>query len=317
MTKQAEDIIPIIFAIDNHYAPMLHVTIRSIIAHANPQYQYHIHVLYENLDTSWQQSLQMLATDNCHIEFKYIGNAIQQYAQIMHFKYYGSNAIYYRVFIPELFPQYDKAIYLDADVVLNADISELYHYDLGDNYVGGVLCEIVNYIPVFMNYAKNYLGFENMPCYFNSGVMLMNCAKMRANRFIQHFFLLAQHFKLELCPDQDYFNLLCYGKSVILPAVWNKMPIPGSKQKLSELKLVHFNVSGKPWKEQNALYEELFWEHAKNTPVYTQLRKMREEAAGVYFGADKIRLLSEFAEQFSQQKTNLLQLIRQDSRFNV
>lgn len=311
MTAKQREVIPIIFAIDDNYAPVLHVTIRSIIAHANPDYQYQFHIMYENLADTWQQSLQTLATANCQIEFNYIGDAIKQYAQTMHYKYYGSNAIYYRVFIPELFPQYDKVIYLDADVVLNADISELYHYDLGDNYIGGVLCEIVNGIPVFIDYAKKFLGLGlEKPCYFNSGVLVMNCAKLREVDFIKQFFEIANSFKLEICPDQDYYNLLCYGKTVLFPGVWNKMPIPGSKQKLDELKLVHFNVAGKPWKQQNALYGELFWQHAQDTPVYAQLRQMQAAAAGQNFGADKVRLLAGLAKELASKEENLLQVIQ-------
>ncbi|TXJ87231.1 hypothetical protein FU655_07970 [Lactobacillus delbrueckii] len=32
-------------------------------------------------------------------------------------------SIFYRLFITELFPEYDKAVYIDADTVLNADIA--------------------------------------------------------------------------------------------------------------------------------------------------------------------------------------------------
>ena len=311
MATKESKVIPVVFAIDDRYAPMLHVTIRSIIANASSDDTYHFHIMYEELSDEYQKSLKSLATENCSIKFSFIGDKIKKYAKTMHYKYYGSNAIYYRVFIPELFPEYDKVIYLDADIVANANVAEFYRTDLGDNYIGGVLCEIVNGIPVFIDYAKKFLGLgKDKPCYFNSGVLLMNCKKMREDNFIKQFFEIANSFKLEICPDQDYYNLLCYGKSVILPGEWNKMPLPGSKQKLKDLKMVHFNVSGKPWQQRNVLYGELFWQHAENTPVYQMLLKMREEAPTTNVGADKVKLLATVAKELSMREENLLETIQ-------
>ncbi len=314
MSTKEKKIVPVIFAIDNRYAPMLHVTISSIIANATPEYEYRIHIMYEDLADEYQKSFKSMETENVKIGFTFIGEKLKQYAETMHYKYYGSNAIYYRVFIPELFPQYNKVVYLDADVVLNADVREFYETELGENYIGGVLCEIVNNIPVFIDYAKNFLGLGlEKPCYFNSGVLLMNCQKMRELNFIKRFFEIANSFKLEICPDQDYYNLLCYGKSVLLPAEWNKMPIPGSKQKLEDLKLVHYNVSGKPWLQRNVLYGELFWKHAENTPVYDMLLKMREEATDEDLGAGKIKMLAGVAKDLSMREENLLETIQKRS----
>ena len=312
MIMNEKKIIPIVFAIDNNYAPMLHVTIRSIIAHASADYDYHIHIMYENLSAEYQRSLQSMQTANVQIQFDFVGDTVKKYANVMHYKYYGSNAIYYRVFIPEIFTQYDKVIYLDSDVVLNADISEFYNTQLGDKFVAGALCEIVNGMPVFINYAKKFLGIGNdQPCYFNSGVLLMNCAKMREVHFIDKFFALANEYKLEVCPDQDYYNLLCHGKSVILPNIWNKMPITGSKEKLAELKLVHYNVFGKPWQQKGVLYEELFWEHAKNTPMYEKLLSMREQFKGADVGGEKVNTLAELATELANRGDNILAKIKQ------
>ena len=308
-TKEGR-VIPVVFAIDDRYAPMLHVTIRSIIANANPDDQYRFHILYENLSKDYQKSLKSLEVKNVSIEFSFIGDKLKKYAEIMHFKYYGSNAIYYRVFIPELFPDYDKVVYLDADIVANANVADFYDTDLGDNYIGGVLCEIFNGMPVVTEYAKKFLGLgKEGPCYFNSGVLLMNCKKMREVNFIKQFFEVANSFKLEICPDQDYYNLLCYGKTVLLPAEWNKMPLPGSKQKLQDVKMVHFNVTGKPWQQRSVLYDELFWEHAKHTPVYEMLLKMHEEAPNTNVGIEKVKFLAGIAKELSLREENLLEII--------
>ena len=37
---------------------------------------------------------------------------------------------YYRLFIPNLYPQYDKAVYLDSDIVVRGDISKFYNINI-------------------------------------------------------------------------------------------------------------------------------------------------------------------------------------------
>ena len=37
--------------------------------------------------------------------------------------------IYFRLFIAELFPELDKAVYIDSDTVINDDIAKLYSVD--------------------------------------------------------------------------------------------------------------------------------------------------------------------------------------------
>ena len=300
------EIIPIVFAVDTNYITVLHVTIQSIIANATPGKFYQMHILHENLTEEDIASFNAFQGDNFKIEFNNIAKQIKQYAKVMHYKYYGSNAIYYRVFIPELLP-YDKVVYLDADVVLNADVAELYHADLGSNLVGGILCSIVN-LPQHVNYAKRFLGLgtnDKQPCYFNSGVLVMNCAQMRQENFIEQFFDVASSFKLEVCPDQDYYNLLCYGRTVLLPLVWNKMPIPGSKQKLAEIKLVHFNVYGKPWRQTNVVYEELFWTHAKHTAMYERLLQMRDDYMREHGGDKRINTILDILDDLASHDENI------------
>jgi lipopolysaccharide biosynthesis glycosyltransferase len=204
----------------------------------------------------------------------------------MHAKYYYSKAIYFRVFIPEMFPEYDKAIYLDCDIVLNSDISELYNIDIGETYLGATTCDTVNEHPVFTAYAEKFLGIKT-PYYFQSGVLLLNSKVLLEGNFVQNFFDLVCSIKLEVAPDQDYYNLICYGKMTLLPLVWNKTPIPSSEQtyELDDLKLVHYNLSQKPWRYDDIMYGDLFWRWAKETVFYDKILKGKNRVINL----DKVR----------------------------
>lgn len=86
---------------------------------------------------------------------------------------------FYKILIPQVLPkEIDKAIFIDPDTIVNLDISELWHIDLGDKYLGAVT-EKENGI----NSNKSFLlcseGTVNAQNYFNCGVLLMNLNSLR------------------------------------------------------------------------------------------------------------------------------------------
>jgi len=231
-------------------------------------------------------------------------------AKKMHAKYYAV-AIYYRVFIPRMFPQYDKALYLDVDICLNADVAELFNYELKDTeYVGAITCETVDCVPCFFQYAQKALGLK-LPYYFNSGIMLFNSKIWRKLNLEDKFFDVLQKAKLEICPDQDYFNIVCYGHVRWLPGTWNKIPakLPSlstdatNDVPLKDVKLVHYNLALKPWRYDNIMYEELFWEYAKGSMFYDKIVKDKAKVISTARMKDKIRMrdLVKMAKQYAKQ----------------
>ena len=64
------------------------------------------------------------------------------------------------LFIPSIFPEYDKVIYLDSDIVVNCDIAELYNKDMGDNIIGAVKDMTINTNKDFIEYSKIAIGVE-------------------------------------------------------------------------------------------------------------------------------------------------------------
>ena len=51
------------------------------------------------------------------------------------------------MFIATLFPEYDKAIYLDADLILVGDISELYNTNIEGKLVAAINDKLVSSVP--------------------------------------------------------------------------------------------------------------------------------------------------------------------------
>jgi lipopolysaccharide biosynthesis glycosyltransferase len=260
-----ENVIPIFFASDEKYMPFLAITLTSMKEYISPNRVYNIHVLYSGELGENAEKVLSLAEENFRISFTDVSAKSALIQSVMRCRDYYTSAIYFRLFIPELFPCYDKAIYLDCDIVLRADIAKLYDIPIGDAYVGAVADEVVSAIPEFCLYVKEALGIAPKK-YFNSGVLTMNLKALRALDFFKTFYGILSSYDFVVAPDQDCLNLICEDKVFYYGGEWNKMPMAGNA--ISAPKLIHYNLCMKPWHYDGIAYEEYFWATAKKTCFY-------------------------------------------------
>lgn len=265
--------IPVFFASDDNYLPFLTVALYSMKQNASKNYDYCVYVLHSGLNGKDAELLMSLSSDTFKVFFVDVSERLKTIEKYLHLRDYYTSAIYYRLFIVGLFPQYDKVLYLDSDTVILGDIAELYNVPLGDNYIAGTADQVVGTSDIFSAYTKDALGIEGKR-YFNSGVILMNLKKFREDNFYERFYKVLSSYDFIVAPDQDCLNLLCKGKVKFLPLEWNAMPIAGKMRRRP--KLVHYNLSAKPWHYDDVVYGEYFWEYAKETFFYDRIVKAKE-----------------------------------------
>lgn len=269
--------IPIFFSIDDTYAPYLDVALHSLVANASRDFQYHIIVMYDSLSKENQERLGSNADDNFKIEFYRMEDKLDQITDRIENRLRHNNftlTIYFRLFIAEMFPQYDKGIYIDSDVVVPGDISELYQIELGDNIIGGCKDHSIASNEILMQYLEKVIGVARDE-YINSGVLLMNLKEMRAKKFGERFMeLLCKYHFDSVAPDQDYLNAMCNGKILYLDECWDAMPAEGRKP-LENPKLVHYNLFFKPW-NYDIPYDAYFWDYAKMSSYYEELLEQKK-----------------------------------------
>ena len=272
LTKTDHRVVPVFYAADENYLPFLGVALASLKTYASKERTYHIHVLCSGALRENAKKIKGMATENIRVSFHDVSKRIEEIVNVLHCRDYYTPAIFYRLFIPDLFPQYDKAIYLDCDTVLCADIAELYDIDIKDNLIGAVADQAVANVAAFREYTKNALGIHAEK-YFNSGVITLNLKKLREINFFQTFFRVLSSYAFIVAPDQDCLNLISKNKVYYYPKAWNAMPIDGGKAK--KPKLVHYNLSLKPWHYDGVLYEEYFWRYAAQTPFLQTIQKKK------------------------------------------
>lgn len=261
--------IPIFFSTDDNYIPYLDVAVSSLIANASREFHYRIIVLNTGLKADNVQKIMQNQQHGFKIDFVDISGELERIRLKLKNVYHFSIVTYYRLFIASLFPQYDKVIYLDCDLVVLGDISELYRTDLGDHILGAGPEQFVQNTEEFRAYAEQALGVDP-DRYVNAGVLLMNLAQFRKNKIEERFVsLITEHDFDLLDPDQAYLNYLCFGKIYVLPNGWNKEPMPLACE--GKKNVVHYALYKKPWQYDDVMDGEYFWSYAARSPFYQQI----------------------------------------------
>ncbi len=296
----SENIVPICFSANDNYIPLLATQIISIIKNSSEQNNYDIVVLMTQIsDENKVKLLSLIASHpNFSIRFVDVAPYIYGYSfyiesDITNTKY--SDEIYFRVLAPAIMANYAHVIYLDADLVVLDDLANLLKTASDDHLISAVR----DYEGIANCYNNNYertkyrigeLGITNFDNYFISGVIILNIQKF--NEIFNTKYLLdlavSKNWKQY---DQDLLNYLCKGSVNIIGAEWDfvedingiyhSMP----KDLFNEFvksedkpKIIHYSANRKPWIRTESKYNKYFWEYAKQTPFFTQLKsKIKED----------------------------------------
>ena len=319
-------IVPIFFSVNDAYSPFLATAIHSIRENASPDFRYHIHILTDDISEENRRKLSALGTDSFCIEFHPLSRllrslpAVEKLSQHC-FGAFSSLTIYFRLFIPELFPQYDKGIYLDADLVVPGDISWLYREPLGRRLVGAVADYSIQKIAPFMQYIDEYVGVDHKN-YVNSGVLLLNMKRLREVDLSGRFLSWVEKYGLEtVAPDQDYLNALCWAGIQYLDPDWNAMPSE-CLSVMDNPQIIHFNLASKPWLNEQVPYDQVFWKYAAGTGYEAEIKARRraflQDSAAVKQYKGEVRRLIRMAARLTRSERSFRSLIesRQELRLS-
>ena len=280
--------IPVFFSTDSNFAPYLGVAIQSLISQSNPSRNYDIIIGSDHLSELYMSKIQQMVHQypNISIRFYDLADA----ASLANLKAWDrfSLATFFRFFIPEMFNQYSKVIYLDVDICILRDIADLYDTDIHDAWLGA--CHDYGVMPQFdtnwhniYSHSKEILGLEDPHReYFNSGVLLMNITQCRQNNIIEKL-LESEAAHKHIFNDQDDFNKVCRGHVHYLDAAWNySHPIPEESipEELREAHtkaaenpyIAHYTAGRKPWLNPGVLEtSHHWWYYARMTRFYEEI----------------------------------------------
>ncbi len=306
-------VVPVFYTITDDYAKYAAASISSLMRHANPDRYYRVIIMYDKLSLLNRWRFRNMVTRNVAIEFHKM--KFNLYMQIiMHYctkrsgsgDFFARPVYYYRAFIARLFLQYEKGIYVDSDTILMDDIGKLFDVDLGEKVIAARVDPKVAMVPEFVDYVEKAL---NVPAsqYVNSGVLLMDLKKLRKLHYITQMTDLIKEDVDLVAPDQDYLNVILKGKIMHLDKEWNLQP---EGENPAGAKLLHFNLSKKPWYHDDVNCGEEFWRAAKHTWFYGDLMREKEDYSEERAEADaeKIKALIEKADRLAKAGKVLIKL---------
>lgn len=258
--------VPVFYSISDDFTPYAAVSLHSLVKHADPKRDYTVTFLHQGLSQDHEKALAAYNRDNVHIKFYEMSDELLKPIQDRKENYlrgdFFAMSIFYRLFIPDLFPEYDKVVYIDSDTVLNDDIAKLYDHDLGNNLLGACTDSSIQFVEKMIRYIKEVLTLDPKE-YINSGMLVMNAKAFREENFVDKFFSLLGRYHFDcIAPDQDYLNEICSGRIKYLDGRWDAMPNENTKA-LENPGLIHYNLFFKPWHFSGIQYEDYFWANAE------------------------------------------------------
>lgn len=296
-------VIPIFYACDDHFVKYMIVSLHSMMRHASKDYQYRVHVLHTNISPDMQEQMHALANDTFQICFEDVGDYLSTISAQLPLRHYYTKTTYYRLFLAEMFPQYDKAIYIDSDTIVQGDISKLYETDLGDRLVGACHEQAMEQVDVYGTYAERVVGISRHQ-FFNAGLLLIPTDKWREKHIFGRFLSLLGEYNFVVTQDEDYLNLLCKDHVFWLDQKWNtavladfSYPYP-----VEEAYILHYIMVNKPWHYENCRCADIFWQYASQTAVYPMLKE--ELAAYTEQERERDRLSAEHLFRMAIDETN-------------
>ena len=262
--------IPIFYACDNNFVKYTVVSLYSMIQNASKEYKYHVYILHSDIEEETKKSVYALANENFEISFEDVTDYLDTIADKLPLRDYYSKTTYYRMFIAEMFPEYDKAIYIDSDTIVQGDISKMYNTNIREAYLGACHEQAMVQVDEFGTYAEKVVGVSRYN-FFNAGVILINCDKFRVHFVLDKFIQYLHTYNFVVTQDEDYLNLICKDHVYWLDQRWNTEIFGNIDYPIEEACVLHYIMVNKPWHYEDCRYGDIFWKYAMETSVYEEM----------------------------------------------
>lgn len=281
--------IPVAYLVNRNLLPVTLVSIHSLIDSRSRDSKLDIILLHEELDADEQQEVKNFFLDipEVSIRFIHFRKNMPSASNGLHWERID-NIPYVALFLPWLFPEYSRMIFLHTDTLIKTDLNDLHRINLADNFLAAPL----DYIRISENNAnrdireiRRYkLGMEDPYSFVSTSAMLMDFRKIR-EAFSFDLIMRYASGSYYFC---DCINHLFSGRVQLLDASWNVCPPASDAVKLlcrylpkflsdackkvsNEPRIIHYQCMPKPWHTPFRPKSADFWMLARTSPMYERL----------------------------------------------
>lgn len=286
----SNNIVNIVFTTDSNYKDYLKTTIRTAIASKNKDSVYNINILCVDLSQKDCDIYKKFAGKNVTINTKKV--SLESIKEVGNYEisYNVTRADLFKFFMPDLFPDLDKILYIDVDTAIVKDITELYNIDLKNKYIGAVNKIIKDVDVEFKSDGKPH--YKKVRKY-NCGVLLYNLKLWRQSN-IKDKLIKAKNIDedRELMTQNIFNKVLDQSKIMQLPPIYNLLvqwrdirinkyifalrylPYCANhnceyKNLLSNAVIIHYADNTKPWKYRDNKVSK-YWLMYENKEDYNK-----------------------------------------------
>ena len=201
---------------DKNYILLSSISIATILNTSSIDTYIHFHIILNNCTYYDIKPIINLKKINKYIDFVFYNGKQAEYD----FGNRGKNewrgvGEYSRLLIPEIVNNTNKILILDSgDIIAVKDLSEIYLYDIDDNYFGFSLeCNAGKY--------DDYWIFGRNNFYMNGGVCLININKFREDNLYKNAYFASMAYNFFPCPFQEILLMISNYKFKFIPLNYN------------------------------------------------------------------------------------------------
>ncbi len=299
-TDKKPDVIPafqfnnvaIAVSCNEYYMPILGVMLSSLLENSSPNHNYDILVLRNKPEFDSDgairniKMLEKLVASYSNASIRFVDISALLGSKEFFVRGNFTPETYFRLFLPQILGNYERVLYLDADMVICHDVAELYETDLNGAVLGAVRDPIIsgsNKSPAYNKQSDmEKLGIKNIYDYFQAGVLLIDLKKISENDLCEKMIEYAATHDCDLV-DQDVLNLFCQGKVTYIDNKWNvdvnniaMKVVPYApaamwkeyRKNREQAYIYHFAGADKPWNNPALDKADIFWNAARKTSWY-------------------------------------------------
>lgn len=207
-----------IYSSSNMYAPYCLTSMSSLLKNNTDLNECSFYILSNDISFEMKMKMESLCNrfnaklyivDCCPvIETIFAGGGILNF----------NPSSFLRIFIPQILPKIDKALFIDSDTYIYSGIKELYETDISEFY-----CAMSYNMPIYKEMLEE-AKMDPMAGYFNAGVILLNLRAWREDniqhKILQFYYENGGNFPTD---DQSVINAIVADKTYVLPYKYNAM----------------------------------------------------------------------------------------------
>lgn len=218
--------ISVVLACDNHYVTLLSALLKSVEMNHHTDELIDIYIVDDQISKTNKQKLtSSLTLDKMNLIWLKMDEIIPEGVTLPLVNNTYPLNTYIRLLIPYFIPkEVNKIIFLDVDMIMLDDISNLWKIETEDKVIAAVNDTVGPQAKTIAEGIENYkeLGLDPHEKYFNAGMQVINIDKWREQDITQKTFdAINNNKKYAALGDQYGLNIALIGNWKEIDRMWN------------------------------------------------------------------------------------------------